>query len=94
MSDTSAPVIVIDLQTGMFDGVAEPPLANADRVVANARAVIDWARRTGRPLAFVRTLYQRAVGNCRHFSTFGTALFRLFCAARAFPRLTVAPAHP
>lgn len=29
-----------------------------------------------RPLAFVRTLYQRAVGNCRHFSTFGTALFR------------------
>jgi nicotinamidase-related amidase len=49
-----APVIVIDLQTGMFDGVAEPPLANADQVVANARAVIDWARRTGRPLAFVR----------------------------------------
>jgi len=29
-----------------------------------------------RPLAFVRTLYQRMVGNCRHFSTFGVALFR------------------
>jgi hypothetical protein len=29
-----------------------------------------------RPLAFVRTLAQRSVGNCRHFSTFGTALFR------------------
>ncbi|MBL6853960.1 MAG: transglutaminase domain-containing protein [Alphaproteobacteria bacterium] len=29
-----------------------------------------------RPLGFVRTLAQRAVGNCRHFSTFGTALFR------------------
>jgi hypothetical protein len=33
-------------------------------------------RHDPRPLAFVRTLYQRAVGNCRHFSTFGTALFR------------------
>lgn len=29
-----------------------------------------------RPLPFVRTLAQRMVGNCRHFSTFGTALFR------------------
>jgi hypothetical protein len=29
-----------------------------------------------RPLTFVRTLYQRMVGNCRHFSTFGVALFR------------------
>ena len=33
-------------------------------------------RHDPRPLAFVRTLYQRMVGNCRHFSTFGTALFR------------------
>jgi hypothetical protein len=33
-------------------------------------------RHDPRPLAFVRTLYQRAVGNCRHFSTLGTALFR------------------
>jgi len=32
--------------------------------------------RDPRPLAFVRTPAQRAVGNCRHFSTFGTALFR------------------
>jgi nicotinamidase-related amidase len=52
--DVPAPVIVIDLQTGMFDGLAEPPLANAEQVVANARAVIDWARRAERPLAFVR----------------------------------------
>ncbi len=49
-----APLIVIDLQTGMFDGVAEPPIANADQLVANARAVIAWARRAGRPVAFVR----------------------------------------
>ena len=33
-------------------------------------------RHDPRPLAFVRTLYQRMVGNCRHFSTFGTAVFR------------------
>jgi nicotinamidase-related amidase len=48
------PVLVIDLQTGMFDGVAEPPIADADRLVERARAVIAWARRTGRPLAFIR----------------------------------------
>lgn len=29
-----------------------------------------------RPLAFVRTLYQRIVGNCRHFSVFAAALLR------------------
>ncbi|MEI9995216.1 MAG: transglutaminase-like domain-containing protein [Rhizomicrobium sp.] len=29
-----------------------------------------------RPLAFVRTLYQRMVGNCRHFSILGVSLFR------------------
>ena len=33
-------------------------------------------RHDPRPLAFVRTLYQRMIGNCRHFSTFGVALFR------------------
>src|SRR5947207_1082953 len=50
----AAPVIVIDLQTGLLDGVAEPPLHNADRLVARARQVIGWARRTGRKVAFVR----------------------------------------
>jgi len=55
MSDAAkTPVIVIDLQTGMFNGVLEPPLANADRLVPKARAVIAWARASGRPLAFVR----------------------------------------
>jgi nicotinamidase-related amidase len=49
-----SPVIVIDLQTGMFNGVLEPPIANAKTLVPNALAVIDWARATGRPLAFVR----------------------------------------
>jgi len=49
-----AAVIVIDLQTGMLDGVAEPPLHDADVLVERARTVLDWARRTGRKVAFVR----------------------------------------
>ncbi|HUZ14197.1 MAG TPA: isochorismatase family protein [Caulobacteraceae bacterium] len=53
-SPANAPVIVVDLQTGMLDGVLEPPLHDAERLVENARAVIAWARRSGRPVAFVR----------------------------------------
>jgi nicotinamidase-related amidase len=49
-----APVIVIDLQTGLFDGVFEPPLHGAAEIEANARAVLAWARRAGRPVAFIR----------------------------------------
>ncbi|MGX7873847.1 isochorismatase family protein [Mesorhizobium sp. ORM6] len=49
-----APVIVIDLQTGMFDGVHESPIHDAPAIVERARAVIDWARRGGRKVAFVR----------------------------------------
>jgi nicotinamidase-related amidase len=49
-----AAVIVIDLQTGMFDGVADPPLHDADALVERARAVLDWARRSRRKVAFVR----------------------------------------
>ena len=58
MSATSltanAPLIVIDLQTGMFDGVYEPPIHDAPAIAERARAVIDWARRGGRKVAFVR----------------------------------------
>ena len=47
---------------------------------AHTRSVHDMLalmrRHDPRPLAFVRTLYQRAVGNCRHFSTFGVSMFR------------------
>jgi nicotinamidase-related amidase len=50
----TAPVVVIDLQTGMFDGVFEPPIHDADGLAERARAVVDWARRTGRKVAFVR----------------------------------------
>ncbi|BAB49288.1 mll2065 [Mesorhizobium japonicum MAFF 303099] len=50
----NAPLIVIDLQTGMFDGLHEPPIHDAPAIAERARAVIDWARRGGRKVAFVR----------------------------------------
>ncbi|HUO12476.1 MAG TPA: isochorismatase family protein, partial [Caulobacteraceae bacterium] len=54
MTEPSSAVIVIDLQTGMFDGVAEPPLHDADGLVTRVREILAWARRTGRKVAFVR----------------------------------------
>jgi nicotinamidase-related amidase len=53
LADT-APVIVIDLQTGMFDGALEPPIHDSAGLVARVEAVIEWARRTGRKIAFIR----------------------------------------
>jgi nicotinamidase-related amidase len=50
----TVPVIVIDLQTDMFDGANQPPIHGADGLVASARAVMAWARDTQRPVAFVR----------------------------------------
>ncbi|RUZ80194.1 isochorismatase family protein [Mesorhizobium sp. M7A.F.Ca.US.006.01.1.1] len=50
----NAPLIVIDLQTGMFDGVHEPPIHDAPDIVERTKAVIDWARRGGRKVAFIR----------------------------------------
>ncbi|HEY5106263.1 MAG TPA: cysteine hydrolase family protein [Caulobacteraceae bacterium] len=47
-------LIVIDLQTGMLDGVKEPPLDDHHRLLANAKALIAWARRRGAPVAFIR----------------------------------------
>lgn len=50
----TAPILVIDLQTGMLDGVAEPPLHGSDGLIERACAVIAWARRSDRKVAFVR----------------------------------------
>jgi nicotinamidase-related amidase len=50
----TAPIVVIDLQTGMFDGVAGPPIHDSATLVARTRAVMAWARRAGRKIAFVR----------------------------------------
>jgi nicotinamidase-related amidase len=50
----SAPLIVIDLQTGMFDGAAEPPIHESSAIAERARVLMDWARRNKRPIAFIR----------------------------------------
>lgn len=49
-----APVIVVDLQTGMFDGRVGPPLYDADGLVDRVRAILAWARHSGRQVAFIR----------------------------------------
>jgi nicotinamidase-related amidase len=50
----TAPIIVIDLQTGMFDGNAVPPVHDADGLVGRVRDLLAWARREGRAIAFIR----------------------------------------
>lgn len=58
MPDTApsaaAPLIVIDLQTGMFDGRFDPPIHDADAIAERTRVLIGWARRSGRKVAFIR----------------------------------------
>lgn len=51
---STAPLIVIDLQTGMFDGIAEPPIHDAAGIAARVQALLEWARRGGRKIAFIR----------------------------------------
>jgi len=50
----TAPILIIDLQTGMFDGIAEPPIHGAADLVARVQAILAWARRAGRRVGFVR----------------------------------------
>ena len=49
---TSTAVIVIDLQTGMFD--SDPPIHQADQLVLRVRKVLAWARSKGYPVCFIR----------------------------------------
>ncbi|MGA2549133.1 MAG: isochorismatase family protein [Burkholderiaceae bacterium] len=53
LSDQSA-LIVIDLQTAMFAGDLFEPLHQADRLADRVRSLLAWARRTGRPVCFIR----------------------------------------
>jgi nicotinamidase-related amidase len=57
----TAPIIVIDLQTGMFDGAVEPPIHDSAGLVARVRAVMEWARRVRRKIAFVRHADRRLI---------------------------------
>ena len=47
-------VIVVDLQTGMMDGVKFPPLHEHERILANTNRMTGWARARGAPVAYVR----------------------------------------
>ena len=47
-------VLVVDLQTGLIDGLAELPIHDATAVVERAKTVIAWARNGGGKVAFVR----------------------------------------
>ena len=51
---STAPLIVIDLQTDMFSGANLPPIHDADALVERVRALLAWARGSGRRVAFVR----------------------------------------
>jgi nicotinamidase-related amidase len=50
----AAPVVVIDLQTGMFNSPNFPAIHNAEALVSRVRAVLAWARASGRKAAFIR----------------------------------------
>jgi nicotinamidase-related amidase len=50
----NAPVIVVDLQTGMFDGRVAPPLYDAEGFVARVQKILSWARETGHRVAFMQ----------------------------------------
>jgi nicotinamidase-related amidase len=52
--DDKAPVIVVDLQTGMFDGRVAPPLHDAEGLVSRVRRILSWARTNGRGVAFMQ----------------------------------------
>ncbi|MEI9983031.1 MAG: isochorismatase family protein [Aliidongia sp.] len=49
-----AAVLVIDLQTAMFDSNYLPPIHAADGLVERVRRVLAWARESGRKIAFIR----------------------------------------
>jgi nicotinamidase-related amidase len=51
---SKAPLVVVDLQTNMFDGRVEPPIHDAPVIAERTRSLIDWARRDGRKVAFIR----------------------------------------
>ena len=52
MPSAKAPVLVIDLQIGMFTGSS--PLHDGEGLTRRVREVLAWARRTGRGVAFVQ----------------------------------------
>lgn len=50
----NAPILIIDLQTGMFDGVVAPPLHDAEGLVSRVKRIMSWGRETGHRVAFIQ----------------------------------------
>jgi nicotinamidase-related amidase len=53
-SMAKAAIIIVDLQTGMFDGALEPPIHESGAIAVRARALMAWARQNKWPIAFIR----------------------------------------
>ncbi len=51
---TKTALLVIDIQRGAFDAMRCPPIASADRLIANATALVTAARAGGHTLVFVQ----------------------------------------
>ena len=49
-----AALLVIDVQNGAFDGVRCPPISEPERLLSNARRLIDAARAAGAPVVFIQ----------------------------------------
>jgi nicotinamidase-related amidase len=47
-------LLVIDIQRGAFDAKRCPPIDSPERLVGNARRLIDAARAGGRPIVFIQ----------------------------------------
>lgn len=47
-------LVVIDMQEGMFDGLVFPPIHDAEGLEARCQRIMVWARRTQKPIAFIR----------------------------------------
>ncbi len=54
MFDAETALVVIDVQTGMFDGVRGPAIHGAEALLANIAALLVQARAAGSPVIYVR----------------------------------------
>ncbi|OQS07462.1 isochorismatase hydrolase [Thraustotheca clavata] len=51
---TKQAILVIDVQTTMFDGLDCPPIHNASTLVSNIKSVMEYARKASIPIAFIQ----------------------------------------
>jgi len=54
MLSTTAALLVIDIQRGAFDGVRCPPIDSPERLVGNAKRLVEAARAGQQPIVFIQ----------------------------------------